>query len=145
MPHKRYYTSISVPIFLLMKYCRTEDLTKGLCLIIYSADILWGESTGHLAKGSNAELWYLFAVRLNNLLNIQSTCRWLETPWRSDDVTTIIVIYILLTRLAVNIAVKKSISSRYNFSRAQWVTVCVAASVETWSPASQKQLCHHQC
>ena len=46
-----------------------------------------GESTGHrwspLTKASDAELWYLFDVRLNKCLSKQTRCRRLETPWCS--------------------------------------------------------------
>ena len=35
----------------------------------------------------NAAFWYCFVVRLNKLLNKQSWHRWVQTPWRSSDVT----------------------------------------------------------
>ena len=38
-------------------------------------------------KTSNAELWCFFTVSLNRLLNKQSMHRWLNTLWRSCDIT----------------------------------------------------------
>ena len=49
-----------------------------------------GETTGGrwipITKSSKAEFLCFLYVSVNNLLDKQSHCRWIETPWRSRDV-----------------------------------------------------------
>ena len=52
---------------------------------------LWRESTGYrwipITKGSNSGPGVFFIARLNKLFNKQLSYQWVETPWRSCDVT----------------------------------------------------------
>ena len=55
---------------------------------------LWWESTGYRwsspPRTRNAELWYFLDFNPNTLLKLSSG-QWLETPWRSCDVTGMIL------------------------------------------------------
>ena len=53
--------------------------------ILASPTHLWGETTGDRWFPQNSVMWSFcvcFAVGLNNLLDKQSSCPWLKTPWR---------------------------------------------------------------
>ena len=51
---------------------------------------------GSLPITSNTNLWYLFVVNQNELLNKQAEYRWYKTAWCSPDATAMILTITLL-------------------------------------------------
>ena len=84
------YTSIGSPM--MQPNQMLHMMTQGIRNAVHTGPLL-GESTGHrwvpFTKGQQHGTLIFLAVRLNILLNNQSSCRWLEKPWRIWDVAVL--------------------------------------------------------
>ena len=97
--HRQRFRDVQSRVCWRWPLCGREAQTSGKAhgdVIIWDVShingSLWGESTSqpgvsHHKMTSNEE--FLFAVSLDKFLNMQSSCRWLETAWRLCDITVI--------------------------------------------------------